>query len=58
MKAIPLMIIWGISFIASLAFVLSLNFLFWLSLAAFGISSTYIAKHQDRLFNELDEFFK
>lgn len=58
MKAIPLMIIWGISFIAALVFVMSLNFLFWISFAVFCLSSGYVAKHQDRLFNELDEFFK
>lgn len=52
------MIIWGISFIAALAFVMSLNFLFWISFAVFCLSSGYVAKHQDRLFSELDEFFK
>ncbi len=57
MKAMPLMLIQIVSLIIALAFVASLNFLFWLSFIAFGITSAYVAIHKDRLCRELDEFF-
>jgi len=55
MKAIPLMGIWIASFLMSVATVESLSCLFWSSIIVFGLASTYIAKHEKRIFREIED---
>lgn len=58
MKAIPLMSIWIASFLMSVATVESLSFLFWVSFIVFGLASTYIARHEKRIFREIEDIEK
>lgn len=53
MKAEVIITIWVISFALSALFVGSLNCVFWLSFAAFSITSVYVEKNSDRIEREL-----
>ncbi len=58
MKAVPLMSIWVASFLMSAATVESLSLLFWASIIVFGLASAYIAKHEKRIFREIEDIEK
>lgn len=55
MKATAIVTIWVLSFLLAVLTINSLNIWFWLSLIVFGCSSTYIAKHEDRLLRDLKD---
>jgi hypothetical protein len=55
MKATAILTIWAVSFLLAALSIESLNIWFWLSLIVFGCSSTYIAKHEDRLLRDLKD---